>query len=82
MIDMLGLGGHLIFLLHFIPAAENAGIYIAINALAGVDEFENIYKRRIEIDWSGAEVSLEGFGWSSELHDLPDCCRCWRVTEL
>ena len=61
---MLGLGGHLIFLRYFISAAaasqaENAGIYMAINALAGVDEFGNIFKRRIEVDWSGAEVRLE-----------------------
>ena len=72
---MQGLGGHLIFLLYFLSLSlsqdENADIYMAINALAGVDEFGNIFKRRIEIDWSGAEVSLEGLGWSSDLHD---CC--------
>ena len=67
---MQGLAGHLIFLGYLIspppPAAslpldqaENAGIYMAINALAGVDEFGNIFKRRIEVDWSGAEVRLE-----------------------
>ena len=68
MIDMLGLGGRLTFLSYFIsaaslslPEAENADIYIAINALAGVDEFGNIFKRRIEIDWYGAEVRLEGW---------------------
>ena len=37
---------------------QDAGIYMAINALAGVDEFGNIFKRRIEVDWHGAEVSL------------------------
>ena len=35
---------------------QDAGIYMAINALAGVDEFGNIFKRRIEVDWHGAEV--------------------------
>ena len=72
---MQGLGGHLIFVVYFsslsLSQDENADIYMAINALAGVDEFGNIFKRRIEIDWSGAEVSLEGFGWFSDLHD---CC--------
>ena len=67
---MMGLAGHLILLLYFISTAaaaaslplvqaENAGIYMAINALAGVDEFGNIFKRRIEVDWTGAEVRLE-----------------------
>ena len=73
---MQGLGGHLIFLVYFSPAAaaslslhqdENADIYMAINALAGVDEFGNIFKRRIEIDWSGAEVRSTGFGCSLDL---------------
>ena len=45
--------------------AENAGIYMAINALAGVDEYENVIKRRIEIDWYGAEVQYGMYGpWS------------------
>ena len=51
----------LLFLIYWISVsslarAQNAGIYMAINALAGVDEFGNIYKRRIEIDWYGGEV--------------------------
>ena len=88
MIDMLGLGGHLLFLPYFISAAslspggsENAGIYMAINALAGVDEFGNVFKRRIEIVWTGAEV---GLGWVTPVtrRIVVTCCRCWRGTEL
>ena len=68
---MPGMGGHLIFILYLTSAASsslalhqagNAGVYMAINALAGVDEFDNIYKRRVEIDWSGAEVR-RGLSW-------------------
>ena len=33
-----------------------AGIYLAINSLAFVDEFDNVVKRRLEIDWYGEEV--------------------------
>ena len=85
---MPGMGGHLIFILYLTSAASsslalhqagNAEVYMAINALAGVDEFDNIYKRRIEIDWSGDEVRRGLSGWSS---DLQECCRCWRGTEL
>ena len=85
---MQGLGGHLIFLIYFSAAAslslsqdENADIYMAINALAGVDEFGNVFKRRIEIVWTGAEV---GLGWVTPVtrRIVATCCRCWRGTEL
>ena len=33
-----------------------AGIYLSINPLAFVDEFDNVVKRRLEIDWYGEEV--------------------------
>ena len=36
-----------------------AGIYLAINSLAFVDEFDNVVKRRLEIDWYGEEASNE-----------------------
>ena len=85
---MEGLRGHLLFLIYFTSAvspspvnAENAGIYMAINALAGVDEFGNVFKRRIEIVWTGAEV---GLGWVTPVtrRIVVTCCRCWRGTEL